>query len=208
MESVKLCDYNGGRIIFEKGYNQKYIRKYASNINGRKISNGKKKVYFLDNKFPKKLFNKSKFISCSDINDAEIIAIPKTYFYVINYYPAKQCTTGDFYVISLSDPTCNIAKYPIYDHKYIEIMDDPRVISYEMLYKECRKNLQTLTEDERLSIEELTNSSDKDVQLIGAMMIVKSNLELNDKLCSKARIIIRNSDINLTKELKAFINGY
>ena len=208
MESVELYASNGRHIIFEKGYNKKYIRKYTSSINNRKIPNGKKKVYFLDNKFPKRLFNKSKFISCSDINDAEIIAIPKTYFYEINYYPAKQHTTGNFYVISWTDPTCWISKHPIYDHKYIEILDDPRVISYEMLYKECRKNLQTLTEDERLSIEELMNSSDKDVQLIGAMMIAKSNLELSDKLCSKASVIIYNSDINLTKELKAFINGY
>ena len=92
--------------------------------------------------------------------------------------------------------------------EYIEILDDPRVISYKTLYEECRKNLQTLTEDELLSIEELMNSLDKDVQLMGAMMIAKSNLELNDKLCHKASVILLNSDINLTKELKAFINGY
>lgn len=208
MESVELYASNGRHIIFEKGYNKDDVIKHASNINNRKIPNKNKKVYFLDNKFPKRLFDKSKFISCSDINDAEIIAIPKTYFNEIDYYPAKQCITGNSYVLTWADPTCRIAKYLIYDHKYIKIIDDPRVISYETLYEECRKNLQTLTEDERLSIEELMNSFDKDVQLMGAMMIAKSNLKLSDKLCYKASIIIHNSDINLTKELKAFINDY
>ena len=208
MESVEL--YTSGKIhvIFKEGYNRNKINEYTYKINNRKIPNGNKKVYFLDNKFPKRLFNKSKFICCNDINDAEIIAIPKTYFYEYNYYPAKKCTICNSYVIVWNDPECYIAKYPIYDHKYIEILDDPRVISYETLYKECRKNLQTLTEDELLSIKELMNSLDKDVQLMGAMMIAKSNLELSNELCHKASVILRNSDINLTKELKAFVNGY
>lgn len=208
MKSVTLYDSNGMHIILEKGYNRTDINKYISKIKNRKISNRNKKVYFLDNKFPKRLFNKSKFIYCNDINDAEIIAIPKTYFHGYRFYSAKKCPIGDSYVISWPDFECTIAKYQIYDHKYIEILDDPRVISYETLYKECRKNLQTLTEDEILSIEKLMNSLDKDVQLMGAMMIAKSNLELNDKLCHTAVSIILNSDINLTKELKAFVDGY
>lgn len=208
MESVELYASNQNDVLFKKGYNRSDINKYISKINNRKIPNGNKKVYFLDNKFPKRLFNKSKFIYCNDINDAEIIAIPKTYFYEYNSYPAKKYIVGNSYVTVWNDPECYIASYPIYDHKYIEILDDPRVVSYETLYEECRKNLQTLTEDELLSIKELMNSLDKDVQLMGAIMIAKSNLELNDKLCHKASVILLNSDINLTKELKAFINGY
>lgn len=207
MESVKLYAHNQKDVLFKKGYNINDINKYLCQIKNRKIPDGNKKVYFLDNKFPKRLFNKSKFIYCSDINDTEIIAIPKTYFYENNYYPAKKFDNNS-YIISWYDPTCRIAKFPIYDYKYIEILDDPRVISYETLYKECRKNLQTLTEDELLSIKELMNSLDKDVQLMGAMMIAKSNLELSNELCSKASVILWNSDINLTKELKAFVNGY
>jgi hypothetical protein len=207
MKSVELYGNNRQYVIFKKGYNRNDINKYISKIRNKKIPNGSKKVYFLDNKFPKRLFNKSKFIYCNDINDAEIIAIPKTYFYEYNWYPAKSIT-DNLYVTTWDTTGCVIANYPIYDHKYIEILDDPRVILYNTLYKECRKNLQTLTEDERLSIKELMNSLDKDVQLMGAMMIAKSNLEINDELCSKAIRIICESDINLTKELKAFINDY
>ena len=208
MKSVELySNSNLQHVIFKKGYNKNDIIKYISKIKNKKIPNGSKKVYFLDNKFPKRLFNKSKFIYCNDINDAEIIAIPKTYFDEYNWYPAKSIT-NNLYIINWDPKCCIIANYPIYDHKYIEILDDPRVISYNTLYKECRKNLQTLTEDERLNIKELMNSLDKDVQLMGAMMIAKSNLEINDELCYEAIKIICKSNINLTKELKAFINDY
>lgn len=120
----------------------------------------------------------------------------------------KKSNNSKWYYLNWDNRGCTIAKYPIYDHKYLKILDDPRVISYDTLYQECRKSLQTLTEDELASIEELMNSLDKDVQLMGAMMIAKSNLILNNKLCNKAITIICEANINLTKELKAFINEY
>ena len=206
MESVEL--YANLRLVIKNGYKRKDVLRYSAEIYKRELPALKQKVYFLDNKFPKRLFNKSKFIHCNDINDAEIIAIPKTYFDDIHCYYAKKGNIGNWYHVNWNEKECAIAKYPIYDHKYIKILDDPRVISYKTLYKECRKNLQTLTEDELLSIEELMNSLDKDVQLMGAMMIVKSNLRLSDKLCGKAISIICSANINLTKELKAFINEY
>lgn len=207
MESVKLYSHKN-KLIFENGYKKEDVLKYSMAIAKRKIPALKQKVYFLDTKFPKRLFNKSKFIHCNDINDAEIIAIPKTYIEWNNWYYAKQSHLSGCYIITWNTDNDIIANYPIYDHKYLKILDDPRVISYDTLYKECRKNLSTLADDELLSTEELMNSLDKDVQLMGAMMIVKSNLQLDDPLCSKAMSIISRADINLTKELKAFIDEY
>lgn len=206
MESVEL--YSREKLILENGYKGEDVLKYTTNIGKRKIPVLKQKIYFLDNKFPKRLFNKSKFIHCNDINDAEMIAIPKTTFYSLAWYPAKKSNNSKWYYLTWNNRDCTIAKYPIYDHKYLKILDDSRVISYDTLYQECRKSLQTLTEDELSSIEELMNSLDKDVQLMGAMMIAKSNLILSNKLCDKAITIIRKADVNLTKELKAFINEY
>lgn len=193
MESVEL--YSSKRLIFENGYKREDVLKYTTDIYKRKIPALKQKIYFLDNKFPKRLFNKSKFIHCNDINDAEIIAIPKTDFYALAWYPAKESNNNKQYCINWTNRDCTIAKYPIYDHKYLKILDDSRVISYDTLYKECRKSLQTLTEDELSSIEELMNSLDEDVQLMGAMMIAKSNLILSNKLCSKAITIICKANL-------------
>lgn len=88
MESVELYSYE--KLIFENGYKKEDVLKYTTDICKRKIPVLKQKIYFLDNKFPKRLFNKSKFIHCNDINDAEMIAIPKTTFCALNWYPAKK----------------------------------------------------------------------------------------------------------------------
>lgn len=179
----------------------------ANSIIRRKINEKKKqKIFFIDDSFPIRLLDKNIFEKTKNINDADIIAIPdpKYIFFSSTIFITKN-TSGE-YIQKYHTTKLLVGKPYVYHRKIFDIMDDPRVRTTKCIYDVCRKKLPSLDESELDSIMTMLSSSDKDIRETGAMLVMKSNIQMNTSLCTKARNILVNCEKS-TKEIRIFTDG-
>lgn len=148
----------------------------------KKVSKTKhKKVYYAYSKFPRKIAQRAGFITVTDPNDADLIIIP---VHCMRLYSTR------WWAERIEDKLYWRRKYgrqfdkyvSVYKsmNKYIDLMDeykDKCVISSNF-YVYCRYYNPTLTDEEFDGVKNLLNSSDQECRLLGATMVMQSNLDM------------------------------
>lgn len=153
-----------------------------------------KKVYYACSKFPRKIAQRAGFITVTDPDDADLIVIPVECgeLYTAEWYAERvegKLRRRMFFVFD-TNPELDIY-VSVYKqmNKYIDLMDeykDKCVISSNF-YIYCRHYNPALTDEELDNIKNLLYSSDKECRLLGATMIMQSNLNIrkNEKIIRK-----------------------
>ena len=97
-------------------------------------------------------------------------------------------------------------------NKYVDLMDmykDKCIIS-STFYEYCRAYNPSITNSEYGNVKELLKSSDKECNILGATLIIKSdiNIQKNAKLMSEVNRILWNSALPETNENLEFSYTY
>lgn len=211
-------------IILRKPLGDAYPNKYYKyndyikalrSINDRKLSETKRKrkIFFLDNKFPKRIIDKKLFEITADKDDADLIFFPDMQF-IFKHSCYYMIVNGQYYRAYADVLHCTpryIISFYKNQEKYVDILDDSRIHVYSQLYKICRKNNPTLSDDEITHIKEMFESPDREVTEIAAMLVAKSNIPKHSHLYNQANSILSNKLRYCkapTKELRAFLNDW
>lgn len=213
MKFISLYN-SAGQKYPGKYYKKTEYEKALKSISHRRLfeKRTKRKIFFLDDKFPKRMIDKKSFEITTNKDEADLIFIPDVSFYIkcsdfAIIKDEQYCAT-----ISRAQDSCGfVVQFYKHHEKYLDILDDKRVYAYDELYKICRKNNPPLLDDEISQIKEMLTSTDRDVKEIAAMMVVKSNIPLDsDMVKDSYRILyLKFYDTSkLTKELRAFLNEW
>lgn len=140
-----------------------------------------KKVYYACPKFPRKIAQRAGFVTVTDPNDADLIIIPVYYVgvYVTELYAER--IKEKLYRRWDYDINCDryVSVYKL-TNKYLNLMDEYKgkcVISSNF-YVYCRYYNPALTDKELENVKNLLDSSDQECRLLGATMIMQSNLDM------------------------------
>ena len=165
-----------------------------------------KKIYYSYSKFPKKLAQRAGFTTVSDPANADLIVIPThcSYHYASVFHAVK---INDKLHYKFPLDRIDVKKYvQVYKqmNKYIDLMDtygDKCIIS-STFYEYCRAYNPAMTNSEYENVKELLKSSDRECNILGATLIVKSdiNMRKNIKLMSEVNRILRDFELPETNE--------
>lgn len=169
------------------------LKELITSAHNKTIAKSKhKKVYYTCSKFPRKIAQRAGFITVTEPNDADLIIIPVEFveLYATELYAER--VEGTLCRRWFFDKNLGIETYvSVYKqmNKYLDLMDeykDKCVISSNF-YVYCRYYNPTLTDEELDNIKNLLDSSDKECRLLGATMIMQSNLNIrkNEKIIYK-----------------------
>ena len=140
-----------------------------------------KKVYYACYKFPRKVAQRAGFITVTDPKDADLIIIPVGYVGLYATELIAERVEEKLYRRWNYDT--NSERYvSVYKsmNKYLNLMDeykDKCVISSNF-YTYCRHYNPALTDEELDNVKNLLTSSDKECRLLGATIVMQSNLDI------------------------------
>ena len=174
-----------------------------------------RKIYYAYSKFPKKLAQRAGFTTVNDPTNADLIVIPTncSCYYACVFEATR--INDRLYRRYSWDHALNTKRYvQVYKHmnKYIDLMDtygDKCIIS-STFYEYCRAYNPSMTNSEYANVKELLKSSDKECNILGATLIIKSdiNIQKNTKLMSEVNRILCNSTLPETNENLEFSYTY
>lgn len=174
-----------------------------------------RKIYYAYSKFPKKLAQRAGFTTVNDPVNADLIVIPTncSWYYTGVYYAAR--INDVLYWRYLWDHSPTTKRYVMLHkqmNKYIDLMDtygDKCIIS-STFYEYCRAYNPAMTNSEYVNVKELLKSSDRECNILGATLIVKSdiNIRKNIKLMSEVNRILCDFELLKTNENLEFSYTY
>lgn len=159
------------------------------------------------------MIDKKLFEITTDKDNTDLIFFPDMQF-MFKHSCCYRIVNGQYYRAYEDVLHCTpqyIVSFYKNQEKYIDILDDDRIYVYSQLYKICRKNNPTLSDDEITHINEMFESPDREVVEIAAMLIAKSNIPKRSCLYNQANSILLNKFLYCkapTKELRAFLNDW